>query len=266
MVPQRGRPKPAHVVERLRIAQLGKEPHNKIRFTTDQDAVIRRMYEVEKRTIKEVANEIGCSACAIRRRMKELGIAPRTKTEFCVLRDQNPKMRQLRRIMGAKGLSNRKYKNLETMSTEERRKRSEAQHQALLKRPGLHKWCKQGWHWSPKIQREVFYRSGYERQYMEQLDADESVAWYEYEPRSVRITYEFEGAKKIYKPDFLVQYVDGTKRLVELKSTWTITFERSRAKLEALRSLSRCHQLPMPIDIIIGTGHKMIVKDTITIS
>lgn len=264
MLAQRGRPKPQHVVECLRVARLGKEPSNKIRFTSDQDAAICRMYNDEKLTIGEVAKRIGCSATAMTRRMKELRIKRRTKSEFCVLRDQKSEVREQRRISGAKGRANRVYKTIETMSIEERAARSRAQSNALLKNPGLHKWCKQGHYWSSKLQRQLFYRSGYERQYMEKLDANENVAWYEYEPRSVSVTYEFEGQKKIYRPDFLVQYVDGTKRLIEIKSTWTVTFERTKAKLEALRVLSQLGRLPFPCDIIVGSGHEMVVKDVIT--
>lgn len=71
-----------------------------------------------------------------------------------------------------------------------------------------------GWYKS-KNNGKVWYRSGWEKKYMEKLDNDNSVINWEYEVL-VLPYYDNKGIKRHYTPDFLVEYKDGTKELVEI--------------------------------------------------
>ena len=61
------------------------------------------------------------------------------------------------------------------------------------------------------------YDSGWERQYMEELDSDPAVdAWTK--RHEIRIPYEVAGGKRrIYRPDFLVRLKSGKLELRETK-------------------------------------------------
>lgn len=75
-------------------------------------------------------------------------------------------------------------------------------------------WCK-GQYTSSKTGKTYNYRSSWEKQYMELLDADSTVVGWEYEPQV--ILYDLEGKKRRYLPDFFVKYVDGITKIVEVK-------------------------------------------------
>jgi hypothetical protein len=58
--------------------------------------------------------------------------------------------------------------------------------------------------------------SRYEKNALERLDSDSSVIRYKYEPYS--IPYDCNNREDIYKPDGLVEYTDGKKILIEIKT------------------------------------------------
>lgn len=87
-----------------------------------------------------------------------------------------------------------------------------------------------GWHSSPKCGRQ-YYRSSYERRYFLMLDADQTVLSYESEP--FKIPYRFDGSTKNYTPDVLVEYVDGSRALVEVKPEVLTREAKNLAKAEA---------------------------------
>jgi hypothetical protein len=78
---------------------------------------------------------------------------------------------------------------------------------------------KRGFHTSPKLKNSpAHYRSGLELKYMLQLDADVTVDSYEYESIIVGYISNYHTAKvRKYIVDFLVNYNDGRKLLVEVK-------------------------------------------------
>ena len=87
------------------------------------------------------------------------------------------------------------------------------------------------------------YDSGWERQYMEELDSDPAVvAWTK--RHEIRIPYEVAGGKRrIFRPDFLVKLRSGKLELREMKGSHLL--KESESKFEARPQLVRCaqHQL-----------------------
>ena len=86
---------------------------------------------------------------------------------------------------------------------------------------------------SKKTGKECNYRSSWELKYLEYLDANPDVKTYEYE--SFFIMYvgnRNSGKLRKYIPDFLVEYVDGTRKLVEIKPS---------RKLDQLRVTKKRH-------------------------
>lgn len=78
---------------------------------------------------------------------------------------------------------------------------------------GSFRWCR-GHHESPKTGLKHRYRSRWELQYMQLLDADPDVIQWRSEPTV--IPYELDGKQRRYVPDFIVQRADGIE-LVEVK-------------------------------------------------
>lgn len=80
---------------------------------------------------------------------------------------------------------------------------------------GSYKFGKMGYFYSNKNTRYIKYRSNYEKRCYEILENLDVVTSYESEP--FRIEYIVEGIKRNYIPDLLVTYLDGTKKLIEVK-------------------------------------------------
>lgn len=75
-----------------------------------------------------------------------------------------------------------------------------------------------GNHHSPKCQNQMAYRSGWELTLALEMDSDPRVLHYFYEPFHIEdLGNSRTGKKRLYYPDFLVVYVDGTRKLLEVK-------------------------------------------------
>lgn len=81
------------------------------------------------------------------------------------------------------------------------------------------------------------FRSGWEQKYALWLDAQEGVVSYRYEPYPIEYLSNYR-TKKIrkYYPDFEVVYVDGMKRLVEIKPKKKLTVAKNIKKFAAARA------------------------------
>ena len=89
-----------------------------------------------------------------------------------------------------------------------------------------------GWHISPKAGR-VYFRSSYEKKAYIKLDDDDTVETYKVENMT---TEYFNPDKKInstYLIDLLIEYKDGSKKLVEVKPEQWLKDEVIKAKIEA---------------------------------
>lgn len=77
---------------------------------------------------------------------------------------------------------------------------------------------KTGIHKSPKCLNEMKYRSGWELTVAVFLDTNDEVDSYEYEPIAIEYISNVKTGKiRRYYPDFLINYKDGKKLLVEVK-------------------------------------------------
>lgn len=78
------------------------------------------------------------------------------------------------------------------------------------------KMYKRGIHKNLKTGENEYYRSGFELEYMKKFDTDNSIKTYT-SKHGIRIKYEYDGKYRIYIPDILVEYINGDKKLIELK-------------------------------------------------
>ena len=104
-----------------------------------------------------------------------------------------------------------------------------------------------GVHTSPKAG-ECKYRSGWELSYMQYLDGEATVASYTYE--QVKIPYVSNvktGKLRNYFPDFLVVYVDGVQKLVEIKPSKRVTQVKIQKKLKAAETWCSEHGVTLEV-------------------
>lgn len=64
-----------------------------------------------------------------------------------------------------------------------------------------------------------FVRSSYEKEYVEEITANERVISFEYEPASFKCNYLLANKNRTYQPDFLITEIDRTY-IVEIKAKW----------------------------------------------
>jgi hypothetical protein len=104
-----------------------------------------------------------------------------------------------------------------------------------------------GTHSSPKAG-DCSYRSGWELQLMQHMDADPTVASYLYE--GVEIPYlssARSGRMRNYWPDFLVTRTDGSQQLIEVKPKRKLQHRVVQKKLAAARQWCSDHGVELTI-------------------
>jgi len=74
-------------------------------------------------------------------------------------------------------------------------------------------------------------KSSYETAYVHQLDADPNVKRFKYE--SISIRYVWRRRIINYIPDFLVEYVDGSFEIIEVKPKALLNDKKNQAKFKA---------------------------------
>jgi hypothetical protein len=102
-------------------------------------------------------------------------------------------------------------------------------------------WFNKGKVYSTKMNREISYRSSWEKITLEHLDKDDNILSFYYEPFSIE--YLFEGVKKNYIPDVLIEYVNGIKKLVEIKPSCFIDYDINQTKFEAMQQYCQQNNL-----------------------
>lgn len=104
---------------------------------------------------------------------------------------------------------------------------------------GLHESVKGG---------QCKYRSGWELKYIEHLDASPDVKSFMYEGVSIEYVSNVRSGKvRRYIPDFLVEYVDGSKRLVEIKPSKRLVQATIQKKLRAARAWCETHGVTLEV-------------------
>ncbi len=94
---------------------------------------------------------------------------------------------------------------------------------------------------SSKCTRPAFFRSSWERSFLEHLEKDAHVSKFTHEP--MRIPYSFDNHKRWYVPDVLVEYLDGVKILYEIKPAQFVNSKRCLLKSEAARVYCQSHAI-----------------------
>lgn len=95
---------------------------------------------------------------------------------------------------------------------------------------------------------ECKYRSGWELEYLKHLDADPTVVSYMYE--GVCIPYVSNvrtGKVRKYYPDVLVEYADGSKKLVEIKPKKRVSQAAVQKKLKAAQAWCEAHGVTLEV-------------------
>lgn len=94
-----------------------------------------------------------------------------------------------------------------------------------------------GTYFSTKLNKEIKYRSGWEKQYYEYLDNNEDVVSYEPEPFS--IPYKDGKTSRHYVPDILVTYSNKKRDLIEIKPERWVETEEVKNKIKAGRLFAK---------------------------
>jgi Sigma-70, region 4 len=88
--------------------------------------------------------------------------------------------------------------------------------------------------YSAKLDRDVYFESTAELEFVRRLEAADHVRWYCEQP--VAIPYQYRGIDSTYYPDFLVVTTDGRCILVEIKNLLEQAFARNQAKTATARA------------------------------
>jgi len=139
----------------------------------------------------------------------------------------------VRVALAAEKVSNTK----QNWSEEKRKELSEGASKRIIKRildnPELIlSYGKAGHFFSEKNNRELFYRSSYELLAFNILEQLSKVKKYEVE--TIQIPYEYQGRQYNTIPDILVTYIDNTKELIEVKSSFKMKDEKENTKIWAM--------------------------------
>jgi len=82
----------------------------------------------------------------------------------------------------------------------------------------------------------VYYRSLFEFNAILHLESNEDIVSYTFEPYNIE--YSFEGKIRHYIVDCLVEYSDGTKRIVEFKPNCHVTHDKNIAKFQSAQKFA----------------------------
>lgn len=103
-----------------------------------------------------------------------------------------------------------------------------------------------GWHESPKAGK-VYFRSSYEKKAFLKLDEDEAVKTYQVEAVSTDYFHPMKEITSSYLIDLLVEYIDGSQKLIEIKPERWLTDEVIIAKIEAGEAKAADMKIPYEI-------------------
>ena len=108
-------------------------------------------------------------------------------------------------------------------------------------------WFNKGVVHSKKMNKEMVFRSSWEEACINHFDNNDSVAAFEVEP--VRILYEAEHGEYLrnYIPDFIVEYVDGKRLMIEIKPEYFVDAKINQAKFKAAREYCDKHNITFEV-------------------
>lgn len=93
------------------------------------------------------------------------------------------------------------------------------------------RWFCKGVYHSCKLNKDIHYKSSWEKCALQFLDLEPTIFIFIYEPFS--IAYYYNNNKRHYIPDLLITYKDGKQKLIEIKPSYYIDAEINQAKFKA---------------------------------
>ncbi len=112
---------------------------------------------------------------------------------------------------------------------------------------------KEGYFVSNKMNgNQLHYRSGYECDVYECLEADKEVQAFHAEP--FQIGYYFEDKWHKYTPDILVEFTDGRKEIWEIKPSSQTTLKKNKAKWKAMNTHAKENGIEFVVITETGIG------------
>lgn len=113
---------------------------------------------------------------------------------------------------------------------------------------------KTGIHKSLKCLKEIHYRSGWENQVCLWLDWQNDILVYEYEPFAIPyISNKKTNRQRRYFPDFLIEYKDGSKKLLEVKREDKLNQVKTIKKLKCAQQ----YCIDNNMEFLIWTNNKI---------
>lgn len=92
-------------------------------------------------------------------------------------------------------------------------------------------WFCKGTYHSTKTNKDIYFKSSWEKTALEYLDKNKDVVSFMYEPFSLAYYCDFH--KRHYTPDLLITYKDGTQKLVEIKPSYYLDAGVNKAKFDS---------------------------------
>lgn len=96
-------------------------------------------------------------------------------------------------------------------------------------------WFLKGKIFSEKMNKEIVFRSSWERNFIKELDNDPEVVSFIFEPFSVQYYDTTEERNRHYIPDFLVVYKNGSNIVVEIKPSYYLDAQVNKDKFKAMQ-------------------------------
>jgi hypothetical protein len=128
-------------------------------------------------------------------------------------------------------------------------------------------WYKEGVVQISKSRAPISFRSGWEYEFALLLEEDKTVVSVEYETLQIPyISNKRSQKRKIYIPDFLVQYTDGTKKVIEIKRTDRVNSKLVQTKKQAAEAYLNSLNPPIAYELwskIELTNYRKIIEASI---
>tara|TARA_Y100000310_G_scaffold230794_1_gene233329 strand:+ start:51950 stop:52924 length:975 start_codon:yes stop_codon:yes gene_type:complete len=160
----------------------------------------------------------------------------RTRIEMGVARGENNPMFGKRGELSPNHGIKRSDKTRELMSIQKAKQWINGKYNGV----DLGNHYKRGTHSSTKLNRDIHYRSSWEKIVYETLDNDEDIVTYVPEPYSIRYLYD---RPRRYIPDILIIYKDGAQKLIEIKPEYLVSAKKNQAKFKAARAFCKSRNI-----------------------
>ena len=81
---------------------------------------------------------------------------------------------------------------------------------------------------------EFFVRSSYERDFVKEINENENIISFEYEPKIYKCKYVLDSKNRTHQPDFLINEKI-SEYVVEVKDEWTMGLDETKAKEQSFK-------------------------------